>query len=203
MRRAITRSSVAVLVALLSLAGGWRLTLAAGAAQTAGAPPGVDPALLATFHWRSIGPERGGRSIAITGVKGQPAVGYFGATGGGLWKTTDRGVSWAPVTEGQIHSGSVGAVAVSETNTDEVFIGTGESCISGVIQAVDGVYKSLDAGKTWTKVGFTDSDAISKIRIDPTNADIVFVADFGKYSVPSEERGVYKSTDGGKTWKKV
>jgi len=203
MRRAFNRSSVAALVALLALAGGWRLTLAAHIAQQAGAPPGVDPALLATFHWRSIGPERGGRSIAISGVKGQPDVGYFGATGGGLWKTTNRGVSWEPVTDNQIHSSSVGAVAVSETDTNEVFIGTGEECIRGNIQPGDGVYKSTDAGKTWTRAGFEHSDAISKIRIDPTNANIVFVADFGKYSVPSQERGVYKSTDGGKTWKQV
>ena len=204
MRRAITRPSVAVLVALLSLAGGWRLTLAARAAQQASAPPGVDPALLATFHWRSIGPDRGGRSIAISGVKGQPAVGYFGATGGGLWKTTNRGVTWEPVTDNQIHSSSVGAVAVSETDTNEVFIGTGESCIRGNIQPGDGVYKSTDAGKTWTRVGFEHSDAISKIRIDPTNANIVFVADFGKSrACRARSRGVYKSIDGGKTWKQV
>jgi hypothetical protein len=202
MRRPSHRPVVAVCAALLCLAGGWRLTLAARMAQT-GAPPGVDPALLSTFHWRSIGPARGGRSIAISGVKGQPDVGYFGATGGGLWKTTDKGVSWQPMTDGQLHSSSVGAVAVSETDTNEVFIGTGESCIRGNIQPGDGVYKSADAGKTWARVGFEHSDAISKIRIDPTNADIVFVADFGKYSVPSEERGVYKSTDGGKTWRRV
>ncbi len=163
----------------------------------------IDPTILKTYQWRSIGPDRGGRSIAITGVKGQPNVGYFGATGGGLWKTTDKGVTWKPVTDGQLHSGSVGAVAVSETNTDEVFIGMGESCIRGDIQPGDGVYKSMDAGKTWTNIGFPDSDAISKIRIDPKNADIVFVADFGKYGTPSKERGVYKSTDGGKTWRQV
>lgn len=202
MRGALNRSSVAVLFTLLCLAGGWRLTLSARA-QQAGAPPGVDPALLETFHWRSIGPERGGRSLTITGVKGQPDVAYFGATGGGLWKTTNRGATWEPVTDHQIHSSSVGAVAVSETDTNEVFIGTGEADIRGNIQPGDGVYKSTDAGKTWARVGFEHSDAISKIRIDPTNADIVFVADFGKYSVPSDERGVYKSTDGGKTWRRV
>jgi photosystem II stability/assembly factor-like uncharacterized protein len=166
-------------------------------------PPGLDPTLLKTFQWRSIGPERGGRSIAITGVRGRPSDGYFGATGGGLWKTTDKGETWAPVTDGQIHSSSVGAVAVSETKQDEVFIGMGESCIRGNIQPGDGVYKSADAGKTWTHIGFGDSDAISKIRIHPTNPNIVFVADFGKYAVPSKERGIYKSTDAGQTWKQV
>src|SRR5207249_11982080 len=154
-------------------------------------------------QWRSIGPARGGRSIAISGVKGKPKEGYFGATGGGLWKTTDSGENWTPVTDGQIHSSSVGALAVSETNTDVIFIGMGESCIRGNIMPGDGVYKSTDAGKTWTHVGFSNSDAISKIRIHPANPDVVFVADFGRYGGPSDERGVYKTSDGGKTWKKV
>ena len=169
------------------------------------AQPGetIDPALLAGFKWRSIGPDRGGRSIAVAGVKGRPREAYFGATGGGLWKTTDGGARWAPVTDGQIKSSSVGAVAVSESIPDIVFIGMGESCIRGNIMPGDGVYKSTDAGKTWTHVGFSDSDAISKIRIHPTNPDIVFVAAFGRYGTHSDERGVFKSTDGGKTWKKV
>ena len=107
------------------------------------------------------------------------------------------------MTDGQIHSASVGAVAVSESNPDVVFIGTGESCIRGNIMPGDGVYRSADAGKTWTHVGFSDSDAISKIRIHPTNPDIVFVADFGRYGRDSDERGLFKSADGGKTWKKV
>src|ERR1043166_9075234 len=135
----------------------------------------IGSGVLKNLRWRSIGPLRGGRSIAISGVKGKPKEGYFGATGGGLWKTTDSGENWTPVTDGQIHSSSVGALAVSETNTDIVFIGMGESCIRGNIQPGDGVYKSTDAGKTWTHVGFSGSDAISKIRIHPTNPDIVFV----------------------------
>ena len=139
-----------------------------------------DPAVLGTFKWRSIGPERGGRLLTVTGVKGQPNIGYFGATGGGLWKTTDKGVTWAPVTDGQIASSSVGAVAVSETNPDIVFIGTGESCIRGNILPGDGMYKSTDAGKTWTFTGFRDGQNISKIRIHPTNPDIVFAAVFGQ-----------------------
>ncbi len=133
----------------------------------------------------------------------RPKEGYFGATGGGLWKTTDGGDTWAPVTDGQITSSSVGAVAVSETNPDIVFIGTGESCIRGNIQPGDGVYKSTDAGKTWKHVGFRDAQNISKIRIHPTNPDIVFVAAFGQYGTPNDERGVFKSTDGGATWRKV
>jgi len=146
---------------------------------------------------------RGGRSIAVSGVKGRPKEGYFGAVGGGLWKTIDGGLSWNPVTDGQIKSSSVGAVAVSESNPDVVYIGMGESCIRGNIMPGDGLYKSTDAGKTWTHIGLGDSEAISKIRIHPTNPDIVFVADFGRYGKDSDERGVFKTTDGGANWKKV
>jgi photosystem II stability/assembly factor-like uncharacterized protein len=164
---------------------------------------GPDSLLLSSYKWRNIGPDRGGRSIAATGVKGRPKEAYFGATGGGLWKTTDGGDNWGPVTDGQIRSASVGAVAVSESNPDEVFIGMGETCIRGNIMPGDGVYRSRDAGKTWAHVGFRESDGISKIRIHPTNPDIIFVASFGKYAAPSAERGVFKSTDGGATWRKV
>jgi photosystem II stability/assembly factor-like uncharacterized protein len=166
--------------------------------------PAIDTTLMRMYRWRNIGPsDRGGRSIAISGVRGQPNVGYFGATGGGLWKTTDGGENWTPVTDGQITSASVGAVAVSETNPDIVWIGMGETCIRGNIMPGDGVYKSTDAGKTWTHMGFRQSDAIAKIRIHPKNPDIVFVASYGKYGADSEERGVFKSTDGGRTWRKV
>jgi photosystem II stability/assembly factor-like uncharacterized protein len=164
---------------------------------------GLDKALLDGLRWRSVGPLRGGRSIAVSGVKGRPKEGYFGAVGGGLWKTVNGGLDWTPVTDNQITTSSVGAVAVSESNPDVVFIGTGESCIRGNIMPGDGVYKSSDAGKTWTHVGFRDSDAISKIRIHPTNPNVVFVADFGKYGTTSDERGIFKSADGGTNWKKV
>lgn len=167
------------------------------------APVVLDSALLSAYRWRNIGPDRGGRSIAVSGVKGSPNEAYFGAVGGGLWKTTDGGESWAPVTDGQIGSASVGAIAVSESDPDIVFIGTGESCIRNNIMPGDGVYRSTDGGKSWTHVGFSGVDAISRIRIHPTNPDIIFVAAFGKYSVPSAERGVFKSTDGGKSWRKV
>jgi photosystem II stability/assembly factor-like uncharacterized protein len=165
--------------------------------------PSVDEALMNAYRWRSIGPPRGGRSIAVAGVKGRPREAYFGAVGGGLWKTIDAGNSWTPVTDGQITSSSVGAVAVSESNPYVVYIGMGESCIRGNIMPGDGVYKSIDAGKTWAKVGFGGVDAISRIRIHPTNPDIVYVAAFGQYYGPSEERGVFKTTDGGKTWKRT
>src|SRR5437868_988094 len=177
--------------------------VAATAAQTSSSVSSIDKAIVDAFKWRSIGPLRGGRSIAVSGVEGRPKEGYFGAVGGGLWKTIDGGLSWNPVTDGQIKSSSVGAVAVSESNPDVVYIGMGESCIRGNIMGGDGVYKSIDAGKTWTHIGFSDSEAISKIRIHPTNPDIAFVADFGRYGKDSDERGVFKTVDGGKTWKKV
>ena len=167
------------------------------------APAPIDSTILKSLKWRNVGPDRGGRSIAIAGVKGQPKVGYFGAAGGGLWKTTDGGEHWANITDGQIHSSSVGAVAVSETDPNIIYMGMGEAEIRGDIQPGDGVYKSTDAGKTWTHIGFSNSDAISHIRIHPTNPNIVFVSDFGKFGVNSEERGIFKSTDGGKSWRKV
>ena len=163
----------------------------------------LDSAFLAGYRWRNLGPDRGGRSIAVTGVRGRPDEGYFGAVGGGLWKTTDGGENWGPVTDYQITSASVGAVAVSETDPDLIFIGTGETCIRGNIMPGDGVYRSRDGGETWEHVGFYQSHGISKIRIHPTNPDIIFVASFGKYGAPSEERGVFKSTDGGDTWQRV
>ncbi|MCH8993292.1 MAG: hypothetical protein IIA44_16260, partial [Acidobacteria bacterium] len=193
-------SASAPLIALVPLL----LSAPATAAQQSSAGAVVlDSAFLAGYRWRNIGPDRGGRSIAVAGVKGRPSEAYFGAVGGGLWKTTDSGENWAPVTDFQINSASVGAVAVSDTDPDLVFIGTGETCIRGNILPGDGVYRSRDGGETWQHVGFSQSHGISKIRIHPLNPDIVFVASFGKYGAPSEERGVFKSTDGGDTWERV
>ena len=189
-------------VVLLSLTIAAAATLRPAAQQPSPTQP-ADRPLTASLRWRSLGPDRGGRSIAVSGVKGRPREAYFGAVGGGLWKTTDGGENWMPVTDGQISSSSVGAVAVSESNPDVVFIGMGESCIRGNIMPGDGVYKSSDAGKTWSHVGFAESQAIARIRIHPTNPNIVFVASFGKYGASSAERGVFKSADGGRTWKKT
>ncbi len=177
--------------------------LAAGTLRSQAADAAYDAAWFKALKWRSVGPVRGGRSIASAGSPGRPNEYYFGATGGGLWKTTDGGETWDPVTDGQIRSSSVGAVAVAESNPDVVFIGMGESCIRGNIMQGDGVYKSTDAGKTWVHVGLAATQAISKIRIHPTNPDVVYVAAFGHPSAPNPERGVFKSADGGKTWKKV
>ncbi len=155
------------------------------------------------LEWRSIGPDRGGRSIAVSGSSSRINEYYFGAVGGGLWKTIDGGQTWKPVTDGQLKSSSVGAVAVSNSNPDVVYIGMGETELRGNIMQGDGVYKSIDAGKTWEHVGLEETQAISKIRVHPTNSDIVYVAALGHPYGENPERGVFKSTDGGKNWKKI
>ncbi len=162
-----------------------------------------DPALFAALKWKSIGPLRGGRSITSAGSGSRPYEYYFGAVGGGLWKTTDAGQTWKPVTDDQIKSSSVGAVAVSESNPDVVYIGMGETELRGNIMQGDGIYKSTDAGKTWKHAGLGDTQAISRIRVHPTNPDIVYVSALGHPYGPNEERGVFRSKDGGKTWQKV
>jgi photosystem II stability/assembly factor-like uncharacterized protein len=157
----------------------------------------------AALKWRSIGPNRGGRSIAVAGSTARPAEYYFGATGGGLWKTTDAGITWSPVTDGQIRSSSVGAVAVSDSNPDIVYVGMGEVQLRGNVMQGDGVYRSADGGKTWKHVGLADTQAIGRVRIHPTNPDLVYVAALGHPFGPNDERGVFRSNDGGQTWKKI
>jgi photosystem II stability/assembly factor-like uncharacterized protein len=167
------------------------------------AQTGIDSSYFQGKTWRSIGPNRGGRSIGATGIPSRPNEYYFGAVGGGLWKTTDGGISWKPVTDGQIKSSSVGAVAVSESNPDVVYIGMGETEFRGNIMQGDGVYRSADAGKTWRHVGLGGVQAIARVRVDKMNPDLVYVAAFGKPYAPSSERGIYRSKDGGKNWERV
>jgi photosystem II stability/assembly factor-like uncharacterized protein len=155
------------------------------------------------MKWREIGPERGGRSLSCTGSPGRPNEYYFGATGGGLWKTTDGGNTWAPMTDGKISSSSIGAVGVAETNPDVVYIGGGETQLRGSITQGDGVYKTTDGGKTWRHVGLRDTQAVARIRVHPTNPDVVYVAALGHPYGDNEERGVFRSMDGGNTWQKV
>lgn len=165
--------------------------------------PVFDPQFYEGLEWRNIGPLRGGRSLGCTGSPGRPDEYYFGATGGGLWKTVDGGNEWFPVTDGQVTSSSVGAVAVAETNPDIVYIGMGEVQLRGSITQGDGVYKSTDGGKTWRHLGLKETQAVARIRIHPTNPDIVYVAALGHPYGDNPERGVFRSTDGGNTWKKV
>jgi photosystem II stability/assembly factor-like uncharacterized protein len=177
-----------------------------GPAASAQRPGGATPADAGPFgalRWRNIGPPRGGRSIAAVGSASRPFEYYMGATGGGLWKTTDGGASWRPVTDGQIHGSSVGAVAVAPSNPDVVYIGTGESEIRGNIIQGDGAYKSVDGGKTWTFIGLGATQVIAKIRVNPANPDLVYVAAFGHHAAPNPDRGVFRSKDGGKTWEKI
>jgi photosystem II stability/assembly factor-like uncharacterized protein len=166
-------------------------------------PPDPDSVRYRGLAWRNLGPNRGGRSIAVAGSTARPLEYYFGATGGGLWKTTDGGTTWNPVTDGHLGSASIGAVEVCQANPDVVYLGTGETQLRGNIQAGDGVYKSTDAGKTWTHIGLRESRNIGRIRVHPTNCDVAFAAAFGEYSGPSAERGIYRTTDGGQTWTRV
>ena len=159
--------------------------------------------VLKGMTWRNIGPNRGGRSLGISGSPSRKNEYYFGAVGGGLWKTTDGGLNWKPVTDGQLTSSSVGAVAVSPSNPDIIYIGTGETEFRGNIMQGDGVYKSIDAGKTWKNIGLKNTQSISRVRVHPTNPDIVYVSALGHAFGPNEERGVFKTIDGGKTWNKV
>lgn len=167
------------------------------------APFSVDESYLSGLKWRNIGPNRGGRSIAVAGSSIRPLEYYFGATGGGLWKTTDGGVSWKPVTDGKIETAALGSVAVCEANPDIVFFTTGETELRGNVMPGSGVYRSTDAGKTWKNVGLREVENFSRVRIDPTNCNNVYVGGFGHYGTPNPERGVYKSSDGGQTWRKI
>jgi photosystem II stability/assembly factor-like uncharacterized protein len=155
------------------------------------------------LSWRSIGPYRGGRVTAVTGVPGQPLVFYMGATGGGVWKTTNGGISWSPITDGQVKTGSVGAVSVAPSDPNVVYVGMGESCIRGNVSHGDGVYRSTDSGKTWTHLGLTETKQIASIQVHPQDPDLVYVAALGHTFGPNPERGVFRSKDGGKTWSKV
>ncbi len=172
----------------------------AAPAQTA---PVTPPNPLKGIAFRQIGPFRGGRVVAVTGVRQQPLVYYFGGTGGGVFKTTDGGHSWVPVSDGQIKLGSIGAITVAPSDPNVVYVGTGEAPMRGNASHGDGVYKSADAGKTWVHMGLEDTEQIGQICVDPHDPNLVYVAAVGHMSGPNPERGVFRSKDGGKNWQKV
>lgn len=163
----------------------------------------VDFNAIKDLKYRLIGPFRGGRVDTVTGVTSQPNVYYFGATGGGIWKTTDGGVDWQPIADGQLKTGSVGSIAVAESDPNIIYAGMGEPDVRGNASHGDGVYKSMDAGKTWKHIGLEQTYHIGAVRIHPKNPDIVYVAALGHLFGPNEERGVYRTTDGGTTWKQI
>jgi photosystem II stability/assembly factor-like uncharacterized protein len=163
----------------------------------------ADPKLLNGYKWRDIGPWRGGRSVAVTGVYGKPNEFYAGFTGGGVWKSTDAGQNWKCVSDGFFKTGSVGAIAVSESNPETVYVGMGETQIRGNISHGDGVYRSDDGGQTWRHLGLASTRYISRVRIHPKNPEIAYVAALGHVYGPHPDRGVYKTTDGGRSWNKV
>jgi photosystem II stability/assembly factor-like uncharacterized protein len=162
----------------------------------------VSPDLFGGLQWRMIGPFRGGRVVAVTGVPGDGATFYFGSVGGGIWKTPDAGVTWTPIFDGQPIA-SIGALVVAPSDPNVMYAGTGESDIRTDLSSGDGLYRSLDGGATWKNIGLRDSRQISRIVVDPHNADIVYVGVLGHAYGPNQERGVYKSMDGGNTWTRV
>jgi photosystem II stability/assembly factor-like uncharacterized protein len=164
--------------------------------------PPVNPALFQALHWRGIGPYRGGRALAVTGVAGDPYTFYAGFVAGGVWKSTDAGQTWLPVSD-KAPFWSVGAIAVAPSNRHIIYVGTGEAAPRGNITYGDGVYKSTDDGKTWTHIGLDDSRQIGALIVDPANPDIVLVAAFGHAFGPNSMRGIYRTTDGGKNWTRV
>jgi len=165
--------------------------------------PGLYDSVMKPMEWRLIGPFRGGRSVTVAGHPTQRLTAYMGTTGGGVWKTIDGGNSWKNVSDGFMKTGSVGAIAVSTSNPDIVYVGMGEHTLRGNLINGDGVYKSTDAGKTWTHIGLKDSYHIGRLIIHPSNPDIVYVAAIGHAFGPNEERGVFRTKDGGKTWTKI
>ena len=178
-------------------------SLIALAATLLAAQPGATPALYQDLTWRNVGPTRGGRVTAFAGVRTQPCTFYMGATGGGIWKTENCGGEWTPVSDGQLETGSVGALDVSESHPDNVWAGTGSAAIRSNVIIGRGIYKSLDAGRRWERVGLEEAGQIGSVVIHPANPDVVWVAALGSPFGPNEARGIFKTGDGGRTWRRT
>lgn len=202
-----SRSACNILVVTISVifvsAGSFNAQAQGSVAKTAAQVSKVDTSLLSSMRYRLIGPYRGGRSVAVAGHPIDKSTFYMGTTGGGVWKTTDGGEAWKNVSDGFFKTGSVGAIAVAQSNPDVIYVGMGEHTLRGNTSHGDGVYKSVDGGKTWNYIGLKNTYHIGRLIIHPTNPDIVYLAAIGHAFGPNEDRGVYKTTDGGKNWKKI
>jgi photosystem II stability/assembly factor-like uncharacterized protein len=185
-------------VAIFALAA----SLRAAPSPTPTAAPPIDEKLFNGMRWRQIGPFRGGRALAVEGVVGEPDTYYFGAVAGGVWKTTDGGANWIPLFDKQPVS-SIGAIAVAPSDHNVIYAGTGEAAIRGNTTYGMGVFKSIDGGKTWENVGLKDTRHIGAVIVDPRNENVVLVAALGHAFGPNQERGIFRTSDGGKTWMKV
>src|SRR5213078_1687309 len=161
-----------------------------------------DANLFSALRWRMIGPFRGGRVNAVSGVPGQPDTFYFGSVGGGVWKTTNAGRTWLPIFDSQPIA-SIGAIGVAASRPDVVYVGTGEADMRSQISYGNGMYKSIDAGKSWTHIGLEPTRQIGKVIVDPRDPNVVFVAALGHVYGANPDRGVYRTRDGGSTWQKV
>ena len=162
----------------------------------------VEASLYQSMHWRMIGPFRGGRTVGAVGIPSQPNVFYIGVNNGGVWKTTDAGRTWKPIFDDQ-PTGSIGDIAVAPSNPNVVYVGSGEGIQRPDLSTGDGMYRSSDAGKTWTHLALRDGQQIASIAVDPKDEDRLFVAVLGHPYGPNEERGIYRSTDGGKSFQRV
>ena len=197
-----SRSCAAVLIAGLLICLETSAQLWAQQRDTPAAPPAAIPsALLSSLHWRSIGPYRGGRTRGVAGVPSQPNVFYIGVCNGGVWKTNDYGRTWQPIFDDQ-PTGSIGAIAVAASDPNVVYVGSGEGLHRPDLSVGDGIYKSTDAGKTWTHLGLRDGQQIPQLAVDPHDPNKVFAAVAGHPYGPNKERGVYRSTDGGQNFRK-
>jgi photosystem II stability/assembly factor-like uncharacterized protein len=180
----------------------WLACSLAFAFLTGAAPARIDPSYFANLHWRMIGPFRGGRALAVAGVPGQPDHFYFGAVDGGVWESTDAGRTWNPIFDGE-NIGSIGAIAVAASDPRTLYVGSGEADMRSDIAYGNGMYKSIDGGKSWAHIGLEDTRQIGAVLIDPRDANVVYVAALGHQYGPNAQRGVFKTIDGGKTWSKV